>query len=546
MADVFLSYASEDRDRVRPLAEALQARGFSVWWDRSLAAGDDFSAVIQRELVAAKAVIVVWTNTSAASVWVRDEAGRARDDGRLIPIMLDQVQIPLGFGAFQAEDFTGWNGAASAAQIQLLEEALKAKLEGRGIDGASVAAKRRRLMDRIRVVSVLTVAASVIGIVAGVNTILRPQQPQIVQQDHMAELLALVREGKITPDQAIQLAQLLESQTFAEASASPSPPAAASGRRSDDAASEPAPPSPSDSSSSAMLAAPAPGGETVQVAAVTEEAFDAAARQTYRADIRTLLAHNDARVRTAAIQLARPATRDGAMRTLWAYAENHPGPEQAAIYRVCGAVGQANNHPLALQALERARAASPQDSNVWRMLSFSLRRANRTEDAAAAALVTEGLDAQARGNGEVAETRLEQALPTLQAPETRAFIEGQLGDAAARRQDWVGAAERYQSAFAARRTTSEGAPATPALEIDAQKLVLALDRGGRTDEACRAVEEARQAGVSETDANVTQRCERMRLIRPRPEVRPELRLQRNQVPIQQHRANDPAAPAPAN
>ena len=39
MADVFISYASEDRNRVRPLAEALQSRGFNVWWDRSLPPG---------------------------------------------------------------------------------------------------------------------------------------------------------------------------------------------------------------------------------------------------------------------------------------------------------------------------------------------------------------------------------------------------------------------------------------------------------------------------------------------------------------------------
>ncbi|HYD72329.1 MAG TPA: toll/interleukin-1 receptor domain-containing protein, partial [Candidatus Binatia bacterium] len=105
MADVFISYASEDRNRVRPLADALQQRGFKVWWDRSLAAGQDYTAIIERELKTAKAVIVVWTQSSAASTFVRDEAGRARDDGRLVPVMLDRVDLPLGFGAFQAEDF---------------------------------------------------------------------------------------------------------------------------------------------------------------------------------------------------------------------------------------------------------------------------------------------------------------------------------------------------------------------------------------------------------------------------------------------------------
>ena len=35
MSHIFLSYASEDRERVRPLAEALSQQGWSVWWDRS-------------------------------------------------------------------------------------------------------------------------------------------------------------------------------------------------------------------------------------------------------------------------------------------------------------------------------------------------------------------------------------------------------------------------------------------------------------------------------------------------------------------------------
>ena len=178
MADVFISYASEDRNRVKPLADALQARGFDVWWDRSLAAGQDYAAIIERELKNAKAVIVVWTQGSAASTFVRDEASRARDEGRLVPVLLDRVDIPLGFGAFQAEDFTRWNGGANAPQMQVLEEVLKAKLEGRDIDGGAVARKRRRMMTRIRVVSVLTVIALIVVIASFGRDLIFPQPPQ--------------------------------------------------------------------------------------------------------------------------------------------------------------------------------------------------------------------------------------------------------------------------------------------------------------------------------------------------------------------------------
>ena len=74
MSDIFLSYDDVDRDRVRTLVGALEARGWSVWWDHRLAAGAAFSEVIERELEAAGSVIVAWTRTSVDSEWVRAEA----------------------------------------------------------------------------------------------------------------------------------------------------------------------------------------------------------------------------------------------------------------------------------------------------------------------------------------------------------------------------------------------------------------------------------------------------------------------------------------
>ncbi|MET0183756.1 MAG: TIR domain-containing protein [Caulobacterales bacterium] len=509
MAQIFLSYASQDRLRIKPLAEALEARGFSVWWDRALGAGEDYAAVITRELSAAKVVIVVWTDASAASTFVRDEAGRARDQGRLIPVMLDRVQIPLGFGAFQAEDFSAWNGRAEAAQMQLLEEAIHAKLEGRAIDGGAVAAKRRRLMSRIRIVSVLTVVAAIAVIAFVGNQFINP--PEIVQpQDPRNQLLDLVNQGKLTPEQAIELARLLESGALGETevAANEAPSAGA-----------PAP----DAASRTMTAE-----SEQQVATVTSAEFDAASRDTYRESITQLLTSSDVRVRTAALQLSNDATRDEAMRTLWSIAEQG-GPNAAAIYKVCGAVGEANNHPLGVRALERARNANPQDAQVWRMLSYGLRRSNQTAEAEGAALVGAGLEAQAEGQTEVAEQRLEQALPNLQAVEGRAFVEGQLGDVAARRNDWAAATSRYRSAFELRERAAPNTSAAQGLQVDAQKLVRALDRDGRTEEACRQAQDVQQDHeVAPADQELAQRCQRYR-ITVRPQVLQPQQQQRLQT-----------------
>ena len=96
-ADVLISYARADHPVAEEVARLLEAERYSVWWDRELAAGDEFSDVIERTLDSAKAVIVLWSETSRKSLWVRDEAAVGRDRNRLIPIALDSSPPPLGF-----------------------------------------------------------------------------------------------------------------------------------------------------------------------------------------------------------------------------------------------------------------------------------------------------------------------------------------------------------------------------------------------------------------------------------------------------------------
>jgi hypothetical protein len=59
MADIFISYAKKDRSRVEPLAKALMEQGWSVFWDRAIPGGKTWDEVIEKELDAAKCVVVV-------------------------------------------------------------------------------------------------------------------------------------------------------------------------------------------------------------------------------------------------------------------------------------------------------------------------------------------------------------------------------------------------------------------------------------------------------------------------------------------------------
>src|SRR5215475_3925717 len=93
MADVFISYAKADRPLALKLAAMLEAEGWRTWWDTSLAIGDDFRNEIMTELGRARAVVVIWTDASIKSDWVRSEAGRAQADRKLIPVKLEHLGI---------------------------------------------------------------------------------------------------------------------------------------------------------------------------------------------------------------------------------------------------------------------------------------------------------------------------------------------------------------------------------------------------------------------------------------------------------------------
>jgi adenylate cyclase len=126
MADVFVSYSRSDKTRVAPLVAAIEAKGWSVWWDPAITAGQQFDDQIDAELQAASAVLVVWTPTSVASRWVRGEARDAAERGILVPVRFEDARLPIDVRAIQTTDLDRWGEDPASAPFQELLRSLGA------------------------------------------------------------------------------------------------------------------------------------------------------------------------------------------------------------------------------------------------------------------------------------------------------------------------------------------------------------------------------------------------------------------------------------
>lgn len=177
MANVFLSYAREDTGVAASLARLLERAGFSVWWDRNIEGGSEYTREIDDALKGADVVTVLWSAHSVGSAWVRDEAASGRDTNRLVPVRLDDAEPPLGFRQYQTIDLSRWNGRDGPA-LKTLKSAVAAKVGKRadpalgappvpGDTAASIPGARRLPLIALVAGLLLVVAAAAYFLLSG-------------------------------------------------------------------------------------------------------------------------------------------------------------------------------------------------------------------------------------------------------------------------------------------------------------------------------------------------------------------------------------------
>lgn len=141
MADVFVSYARKNRERVGDIAGGLADSGYSLWWDTALKAGENYAVRIEKEIAGAGSVVVCWSDQAKESLWVRAEATEALDHDKLVQLRLDEARLPLPFNVVETIAFAGWNGSRQSPEWSALDGRV-GRLNGRPLpEGVAVTAE---------------------------------------------------------------------------------------------------------------------------------------------------------------------------------------------------------------------------------------------------------------------------------------------------------------------------------------------------------------------------------------------------------------------
>jgi hypothetical protein len=134
MADVFMSYAREDRPVAEAIAKILEQSGWSVWWDRHLQpqGGATFDELIDQEIESSRCVLVLWSRASIGSPWVKAEAMEAINCQKLVQATLEDVRLPLVFRSYHYASLARWNKEPSSGDFAAIQDAI-AHFAARGL-----------------------------------------------------------------------------------------------------------------------------------------------------------------------------------------------------------------------------------------------------------------------------------------------------------------------------------------------------------------------------------------------------------------------------
>jgi TIR domain-containing protein len=174
--------------------DTLAEAGYEVFWDQETPVGKDWDSWIRERLAGAKLVVTLWTRSSVASPNVRHEAIIAREAGKLLPVMVDELaptDFPMGLFLVQALMIGRTAGSFRANGGRLLQE-VEARIGPPGKSGVAMprpATRQRRRLVLVAMTAVLIVLFAVL-VWPSINRLIDPQAPP-VSADEVRAAIAL-------------------------------------------------------------------------------------------------------------------------------------------------------------------------------------------------------------------------------------------------------------------------------------------------------------------------------------------------------------------
>ena len=133
LSHVFISYLTNEEEVARIFVEEFRAKGLTVFWAPDIPPKADWDQMIRDELDKAVSVVVLWSRASVKSIYVRDEADRARAKGKLFQVLMEDIptqDFPIGFLREQSVRLYGWRGDRRNSRWQGLLAAIQAACSG--------------------------------------------------------------------------------------------------------------------------------------------------------------------------------------------------------------------------------------------------------------------------------------------------------------------------------------------------------------------------------------------------------------------------------
>ena len=99
MADVFISYAMQDRPLAQRLSTWLETQGWTTWWITNQLGDNKAREPILAGAGKSRVVVVLWSKASIASPFVVHQAIAARDATKLLDVIVPgfrREDVPVG------------------------------------------------------------------------------------------------------------------------------------------------------------------------------------------------------------------------------------------------------------------------------------------------------------------------------------------------------------------------------------------------------------------------------------------------------------------